>query len=231
MSVEHRPDVAIVDYGLGNLYSVQQACRHVGLAAEITADAAVIERARAVVIPGVGAFGDAMATLRRLDLVRVLQDAAASGRPFVGVCLGLQLLMTESEEFGRHEGLGLIAGTVRRIEANDERGRPVKVPQIGWNAVRKPVAAAGDPWAGTLLSDLADGDAMYFVHSYVVAPASDDDVLAWSSYGDFRFCSAVRRKNVTAFQFHPERSAAVGLQVYQRLAAQIQSELKENGRE
>src|SRR5262245_2188249 len=127
-----RPAVAIVDYGMGNLFSVKQACEHVGMDASITADARVVAGASAVIGPGVGAFRDAMATLKRHDLVSVIRDTAASGKPLVGICLGMQLLMTESHEFGTHRGLNIIEGDVVRLDAV-EQGRPLKVPHIGWS--------------------------------------------------------------------------------------------------
>ena len=130
-------EVAIVDYGLGNLYSVKHACMHVGLRARITCDPSEILAADATIVPGVGAFGDAMATLRRLDLVSALRDFVATNRPFVGICLGLQLLMSESEEFGCHKGLGIIDGMVVRFHESRLGGRQLKVPHISWNGIHR----------------------------------------------------------------------------------------------
>lgn len=215
--------VAIVDYGLGNLYSVKHACEHAGLNAEVTSDHAVIERADALVLPGVGAFGDAMQTLQRLQLVDTLRQFAASGKPMAGICLGMQLLMEESEEFGVQEGLGLIPGRVVKIDHPHEGDRTLKVPQIGWNGVYRPAstASAGDPWQGTWLEGVADGEPFYFVHSLIVRPADPGVVLATSTYGGIQFCSALRRNNVFACQFHPERSAAEGLRMYDNFARLI----------
>ena len=229
MQAEPMPQVAVVDCGLGNLYSVKQACAHVGLQASITSSAAEILGADAVILPGVGAFGDAMATLRRLDLVAVIRDYVAAGRPFLGVCLGMQLLMSESEEFGAHEGLGIIDGTVVRFANPREGERRLKVPQVGWNGVRKCGApqAGGDPWSNTLLRGLDEGEQMYFVHSYVVRPADPATELSRTSYGDVEFCSAVRHGSVTACQFHPERSGPEGLRIYRNLAARILGGSKE----
>jgi glutamine amidotransferase len=217
-----RHQVAIVDYRLGNLYSVKHACTHAGLNATITSSGAEILKADAVILPGVGAFGDAMATLHSLDLVSVLRDFVASSRPLLGVCLGQQLIMTESHEFGHRKGLGLIEGDVVKFERPHEGERMLKVPHIGWNGVHRIAAADGaDPWNRTLLEGLADGEPMYFVHSYFVRPSAAEVWLATSEYGGVRFCSAVQHQNVMACQFHPERSGPEGLKVYRNLAARL----------
>jgi glutamine amidotransferase len=209
---ELRGRVAIVDYRLGNLFSVAQACARAGLNAIATDAPAALASADALILPGMGAFGDAMDNLERLDLVAPLKDFAASGKPLIGVCLGLQILMSESEEFGRHDGLGLVPGRVRRLAPK----RPTtKVPQIGWNHIRAPRAGA---WEGTLLRHVRDDEYMYFVHSYAVEPADAATVLAESDYDGHRYCAALSRGPIQAFQFHPERSATAGLSVYRALA-------------
>ena len=214
---------AIVDYGLGNLFSIRQACAYAGMEGRITSSAAELEAADVVILPGVGAFGDAMAQLHRLDLVSPLRALAQADRPLVGICLGLQLFMSESHEFGRHEGLGLIPGSVIRFEAPREGDRILKVPQVGWNRIFRPEAAGGaaDPWAGTPLEGQADGEHMYFVHSFYAVPESPDGVLSRTRYGHIEFCSSVRRGNLFACQFHPERSGRAGLQVYRRIASAV----------
>ena len=216
------PTVAIVDYGMGNLYSVQQACRTVGLSATITSSPEEVVAARAVILPGVGAYPDAMATLERLGLASAIREVATSGRPLFGICLGMQLIMSESEEFGRHAGLGIVPGRVLKLP-NEERGVTVKVPQIGWTAVHRPTraAAGGDAWRGTFLDGTQNAEPMYFVHSYFVAPERDDAAIAVSRYGDVEFCSALAVANVMACQFHPERSGRAGLHLYQNLARLI----------
>jgi len=223
MPADGRPEVAIVDYGMGNLYSVRHACTHVGLRASITSDPAELRNADGVILPGVGAFADAMATLNRLDLARAIREFVASGRPLLGVCLGFQLLMSESEEFGCHAGLGIIEGAVARFADPRLHGRSLKVPQIGWNGIRRVRREAGvpDPWNGTLLDGMVDGESMYFVHSYVVKPANPSTRLSMSTYGDVEFCSSVLFQNVTACQFHPERSGPEGLMVYRNLVDRI----------
>ena len=223
-----RHQVAIVDYGLGNLYSVKHACTQVGLRAHITSSADEILAADAVILPGVGAYGDAMETLRRLDLVPVIRDVADSPRILLGICLGMQLMMTGSEEYGSHEGLGIVPGRVLKLADRDEDGSLVKVPQIGWSGIARPAAAGGaDPWAGGLLDGLADGEPMYFVHSYYVKPERDDVVLSVSRYGAEPFCSSLAAGNVIACQFHPERSGPAGLHIYRNLANRITPASKE----
>lgn len=212
---------AIVDYGLGNLFSVHHACHAVGIDAEITSDKTRIMQADMVLLPGVGAYADAMSTLHRLDLVRPLQDIPASGRLLVGICLGQQLLMTESYEFGVHQGLGLIPGTVIRFDASQGIERPLKVPQIGWNRIC-PTRA----WQDTSLTGIAEGEYMYFVHSYHTVPAQPDVTIATARYGKIEFCAALESENIVAFQFHPERSAQQGLQIYRNLM-QRASQLRE----
>jgi glutamine amidotransferase len=208
--------VAIVDYELGNLFSVQHACAHVGLDALVTSSRREIAQADAVILPGVGAFADAMATLERRDLVGVLKDVAGAGRPFLGICLGMQLLMSESTEFGRSPGLGLIAGGVHGIADVLAAPRP-KIPHVGWN--RMYVAApAADAWTDTLLNGIPNGVYMHFVHSYFVRPEDASLTVAVTEYGGLRFCSALRSHNIFACQAHPERSGPFGLAVYRNLA-------------
>jgi glutamine amidotransferase len=215
--MRERPAVAIVDYGLGNLFSVSHACAAVGLATIVTADADELRRSACIVLPGVGAFGDAMSALSRLRLVTVLQRAPEEGIQLVGICLGMQLLMEQSCEFGVFEGLGLIRGTVERLRPSEEApaAGPIKVPQVGWNAI------FGDRWDASLLKGVPNGEPMYFVHSYTVLPAAQADVLARSTYGGVSFCSAVARGSIAGFQFHPERSGPAGLGIYRNLAATL----------
>ena len=215
------PTVAIVDYSLGNLFSVQNACARVGLRAMITCKKDDILAADAVILPGVGAFGDAMANLHKLDLVSPLRDLAARDAPLIGICLGQQLLMSESSEFGNHRGLGIFEGRVVRFDRPHGPDRILKVPQVGWNRLHLPLAAKRDAWHGSPLAGLLDGAFMYFVHSFHVQPANDDVILSTTRYGHIEFCSSLRRGNVLAFQFHPERSGDQGLRIYHNLAAMI----------
>lgn len=204
-----RNQVAIIDYGMGNLFSVQQACHQAGMEAVITHDRAKLGYAKALILPGVGAFGDAMATLQKLELVAWLRGWIRAGKPFIGICLGMQLLMSKSFEFGEYEGLNVIAGEVIRFSI------PRKVPQIGWNRI----ALLKD---GGAKFGLANGTYMYFAHSYYVCPRKKKIQLTTSDYEGTVFCSGFHQDNVVAFQFHPERSGVAGLRVYQALAHWIQ---------
>ena len=222
MSEEQAPTVAIVDYGMGNLFSVEQACRHIGLNGIITTSPDDLAKADGVILPGVGAFGDAMESLHSLDLVEPLREIGASDKPLMGVCLGMQLLMTESYEFGHCAGLGIIDGPALRIEDDS-----LKVPQIGWNSIFAPTKTGGNdskeppqenPWGDTYLAGLEDGEYMYFVHSFYVKPDDPSMVLATSKYGNLEFCCSINYRNIFACQFHPERSGNQGLKIYENLA-------------
>jgi len=214
VELTNSPKVVIVDHGLGNLFSVKHACNKVGLDAEITNSKKEILHSDAVILPGVGAFGDAMQTLRSLDLIETLHDVALS-KPFIGICLGMQLLMSESTEFGCQEGLGIIKGrTIRFDNPTDDDGKILKVPHVGWNRVCKP---HDEEWADTLLKGLDNNEFMYFIHSFYVKPDDPDVVLSVSRYGNAEFCSSLHSKNIFACQFHPERSGKEGLKIYRNL--------------
>ncbi|MGB0671315.1 MAG: imidazole glycerol phosphate synthase subunit HisH [Rhodospirillales bacterium] len=199
------PNLAIVDYGLGNLFSVARAAEWAGFRPVLAATSEALLAADAVLLPGVGAFGDAMANLARDGLDTAILEAAKTGKPVIGVCLGLQLLFEESHEFGSHKGLGLLAGSVERLPG--EEG--LKIPSVGW----VPVEQARD-WSGTPLAGLASGAYQYFVHSYVVRPTEQGVCLSETPFGSHRFCSAVEKGNIFACQFHPERSGWAGLGIY-----------------
>lgn len=226
MTEAKRPRVAIVDYGVGNLFSVQSACEAVDLDASLETEPSAILAADAVIVPGVGAFGEAMAMLHRLRLVAPLREVAARGTPLVGICLGLQLFMTESREFGTHEGLGIFEGTVVRFPPPRLGNRPLKVPQVGWNRILAPTGgptsgAAVRPWTVWPLDGIPVGASMYFVHSYIVQPAESSIICTITTYGDVTFCSSVHRENIFACQFHPERSGPLGIMIYRNIAAHI----------
>ena len=199
--------IAIIDYGMGNLRSVSKAFEAVGHQAVVTREAHVIASASHVVLPGVGAFGDCMANLERYELIAPIYSAVQSGKPFLGICLGLQLLFTESEEFGTHKGLGIIPGRVKKFVLEPS----LKVPHMGWNDIR--VVRPAPIFAG-----IAPGSYCYFVHSYYVEPADSAVVATVTDYGA-PFASAVWKDNVVACQFHPEKSQAVGLQVIKNFGA------------
>ena len=199
--------IAVVDYGMGNLRSVQKALASVGLDAVVTDRPRKIDDARAVVLPGVGAFGDCMHNLAARGLIEPVRRGIEAGKPYLGICLGLQILFDESHEFGRRKGLGLIPGRVVRFAEGQKGpdGEALKIPHMGWNAIR---ARRGNP----LFEGVRSGSHFYFVHSYY--PVCDDpaDVAATASYGG-DFTVAVRRGNIFACQFHPEKSQQLGLRV------------------
>lgn len=206
------PTVAVVDFGMGNLFSVAQACSVGGMEPVVTSDPAVVRAADAVVLPGVGAFGDAMAELERSGLAAALLEAVEREVPMLGVCLGMQLLMTGSEEFGWHRGLDVVPGSVTRISP----GHRLKVPHMTWSELAR--VGGNQAWEATLLRDVTDGDFMYFTHSFAVRPTVGV-VIASSCYGDDEFCSAYAIGNITGVQFHPERSGPLGISIYAALAA------------
>ncbi len=198
--------MAIVDYGMGNLRSVQKAFERIGVFPTITSEPAVVDAAQAVVLPGVGAFGDAMQNLRTAGLIPALHRAIADERPFLGICLGQQLLFEWSEEMGRHDGLGVFRGGVVRFADG-----ALKVPHIGWNQVHVRQASP-------VLQGVADASFAYFVHSFYVAPDEPATVLATTDYG-VDFASVVGRGRVFGIQFHPEKSQAVGLRILRNFAS------------
>jgi glutamine amidotransferase len=202
--------IAIVDYGMGNVRSVEKAFAKLGHAAEVTPDPDRVRGAEAVVLPGVGAFGDCMANLVKGDLREPVVESIRSGKPFLGICLGLQLLFDESEEFGRQEGLGIVPGRVVRFPAAAPSGEALKVPHIGWNDVRFANRAR-------IFDDVPDGGRVYFVHSYYVVPEDPAWIAGTTDYG-LPFTSAIARDNVWGVQFHPEKSQRIGLAILDRFA-------------
>ena len=198
--------IAIIDYGMGNLRSVQKGFEKVGFDAVVTADPKVVLQAEKVVLPGVGAFRDCMRNLEQAGFVEPILKVIREGRPFLGICVGMQLLFTDSVEFGQYEGLNVIPGHVLRFpEGMREGEEALKVPHMGWNQLaikRRPPAFV----------EVADGANVYFVHSYYAKPEDERVVAATSSYG-VEFCAAVWKDNIVATQFHPEKSQAVGLSI------------------
>ncbi len=193
---------AIVDYGVGNLFSLVSSLRYLEQDAVLTSDAALIRCADRVILPGVGAFGDAAEKLRQSGLDAVVREQAASGKPLLGICLGMQLLFEKSFEFGEHKGLGLLKGSVVPMQGTVPQG--LKIPQMGWNAlsIRR---------EHPLLRNVREGDCVYFVHSYY-ASACEESVIAVCDYGA-EITAAVARGNVMGCQFHPEKSGRVGLSI------------------
>ena len=210
-------DVAIIDYGMSNLHSVQAACKRVGMSSIITSDSQQILGAKIAIMPGVGAFGEAMTHIRKGHLDECIKRFVQSGRPFIGICLGLQLLFENSEEFGSHEGLGLIKGNVKQFQFKSDNNIKYPVPQIGWNQILHD----GLTWESTSLRNNKSKDFMYFVHSYYVEPEDKKVILATTTYGDQQYCSAIHYKNIFATQFHPEKSGETGMKIYKQLKTDL----------
>lgn len=206
--------IAIIDYGMGNLGSVEKALKHIGSSCVITSDASVIDSASGVILPGVGSFAPAMDELNNRGLIQPIKDCVASGKPFLGICLGMQLMLEGSEENGTERGnadgivagLGLIPGFVRRFPENG-----LKVPQMGWNKLTDVT--------GRLLNE---GDYVYFVHSYYCDVADASDVAAKTEYG-IKYCSSFERENVFGMQFHPEKSGEAGLNILSKFASETKA--------
>jgi len=200
--------IAIVDYGMGNVRSVQKAFERLGHAALVTPDPERVRLAAAVVLPGVGAFGDCMANLEKGALREPVVESIRAGKPFLGICLGLQLLFTQSEEFGRQKGLDLVPGRVVRFPSTAPSGEALKVPHIGWNQLRWRSRAR-------IFEDVPEEGYLYFVHSYYVEPEDPSWIAGTTQYG-LPFTSAIARDNVWGVQFHPEKSQSLGLSILDR---------------
>ena len=196
--------VAIIDYGVGNLRSVEKAFAAMGCAAVISSDERVLREAERLVLPGVGAFGACMKALKERNFDGLVKERASAGTPLLGVCVGMQLLFDESEEFGSTQGLGLLRGSVRRF------GNELVVPQVGWNRIQQKRPHA-------LFEGIADGSFCYFVHSFYCEPKDESVVVGETEYG-VRYASVVATKNVCGVQFHPEKSQAIGLRMLRNFA-------------
>lgn len=207
--------IVIIDYGMGNLRSVYNAFSAVGYDAVVTRDARLLNEATHLVLPGVGAFADCMTNLDQYGLIQPIRKHVTSGKPFLGICLGLQLLFSESEEFGVHRGLDIVSGRVRRFSSDQgaqarEASNPLKIPHMGWNSLT--VQQSAPP-----LRNLPSGSQVYFVHSYYVDPSDPAIAATVTDYGG-TFVSSIWRENIFACQFHPEKSQAVGLHIIKNFA-------------
>lgn len=206
-------DVTVIDYGVGNLLSVQRGLEHCGAKVTITSDHETILSSPRVVLPGVGAFGNAMEELNRLGLTQVIRRLAEMGTPLLGICLGMQLLSDESEEFGLTKGLGLIPGQVIPVPARTVKGDAQKIPHIGWSALRQTDTSQG--WKATILRNLTPGESVYFVHSFMAEPRDSAHRIADCLYGGHRVAAVIGRGNIIGCQFHLEKSGEVGLKILQ----------------
>ena len=209
--------VTVIDYGIGNLFSVARALERCGAEAQLSSDPVEIAAAERLILPGVGAFEDGINGLRERGLVDAIRRHAASDRPLLGICLGMQMLASVSEEFGTHEGLELIEGRVVPVRKTTTDGRPLKIPHIGWSPIRP---ATGAQWAGTPLAGIEPETSMYLVHSFHVETRHPADLLAVCDYGGHEVTAAIRSGRVTGCQFHPEKSGEAGLAVLKSFLAQ-----------
>ncbi len=210
MDIDTTMRIIIVDYGAGNLRSVVRAAAHLGYDAQISSRPPDVAAADVLIVPGVGAAADTMSNLRQRGLVEPIRDFIAAGRPYLGICMGLQALLTVSEEGGQHECLNILSGRVRRLPSG------LKVPQMGWNQVRQ-------RWPHPIFEGIPDEAYFYFVHSYYPDPDDGDTVIGETDYG-VTFPSVVAKGNVVATQFHPEKSGDVGLLLYRNFLAWVERE-------
>ncbi len=203
------PKIVIIDYGMGNLRNVQKGFEKVGFEATLTRNKKEIGRASAIVLPGVGAFRDCMENLKKYGLVEPLLQSIEKGKPYLGICLGLQILFSESEEFGSHKGLNLIRGNVVKFKPDPEH----KVPHMGWNTIEKEKEVP-------MLQGVGSGDFFYFVHSYYVVPEEAQWISTFTTYGK-SFVSSIWKENLFATQFHPEKSQEKGLRILENFVKSI----------
>jgi glutamine amidotransferase len=200
--------VSIIDYEGGNLFSVIQACKSIGLDATLTSDYNKILKSDGLILPGVGSFPYAMNMLKKKNLINPIKDFISSNKPFMGICLGFQLLFSRSEEFENCEGLDVVKGTVRKFDFQDKN---IKVPQIGWNKIYN-----GIGWKNSPIENLKQQEYMYFVHSYYVDPFDKKNILSYTKYEGFEYCSSIKKSNIFATQFHPEKSGIEGIKIYKK---------------
>jgi len=212
------PEVTVIDYGVGNLLSVQRGFEHCGAKVIVTDDQKLIRAAKKLVLPGVGAFGNAMQALASLGLIEVIREVTQQGTPLLGICLGMQLLLEESEEFGITAGLALIPGRVIPVPTKALSGKVQKIPHIGWSALHPFPESKG--WSSTLMQDNITGEAAYFVHSFMAVPSDPAHIIAGCVYGGHFIPGVIGLDQITGCQFHPEKSGEVGLKILRRFLFQ-----------
>ena len=208
-------DVSIINYGVSNLYSVQNVLENIGLKSIITNDNNTIINSKIAILPGVGAFGEAMKKIKFYKLDTTILKFIETRKPFIAICLGMQLLFEESDEFGNYKGLGILKGSIKKLSFN--QNEKILVPNIGWNKVFFP----NKNYLNTVMKNNQNEDFMYFVHSYYAVPKSQEIVLTNTQYNNFIYCSAVNYENITAFQFHPEKSGNAGIKIFHSLKKMI----------
>ncbi len=219
--VTNRPTACVIDYTVGNIFSIQQACKHVGFDVVVSSDHDLIQNSDCVILPGVGAFPHAMKKLISQGIVDALDNFRATGKPLIGICLGMQLLFDKSSEFEECKGLGYIPGEVIHLnnlfDRNGMQSDRPSIPHTGWAQVYPAKEFRSKNIGRRLIWEATENKEMYFVHSFVAYPKDSEDILTYSSYGGLEFCSSVQKDNVFGFQFHPEKSGQNGLLLCQKL--------------
>ena len=207
-------NIIIIDYGVGNLLSVKRGFENCDVNVKVSSDPSIISKASHVVLPGVGAFRNAMDALEKYGLVDVIKEIGAKQKPLLGICLGMQLLLDESEEFGKTKGLGLISGKVISIPSQSTKGKALKSPHIGWGTL-KPRASI-ENWFGTAIDVISENDALYFVHSFISMPNNLKHLIAETDFGGNNIPAVISKGSIIACQFHPEKSGQAGLKILRR---------------
>ena len=205
-------DVAIINLNLSNLHSVSVACTKVGLKSKITSDKKIISKAKSIILPGVGSFSEAMFRIKKLDLENVIKKFISDEKPFLGICLGMQLLFSKSEEFGNSKGLSIFNGNVKKFKLHKINNIKFPVPNVGWNKIF--INLQNKNLKKKFFKNLKKDEFMYFVHSYFVVPKDTKIISSKTKYGKIEFCSSISYKNLLAVQFHPEKSGLKGLKIY-----------------
>ena len=201
--------ISIIDYEIGNVKSIINAFKKIGVKPILTNDRETILTSDGLILPGVGAFAHGMENLQKYGLKDIIYDFVETKKPFMGICLGMQMLMDESEEFGITQGLGLIEGKVIKLPVQNQDCK--KLPHVGWNEIVKHKIS----WENTVLDNIPERSDMYFVHSFVTSPLKEENILSTTEYSDYKFCSAIKKDNIYGCQFHPEKSGEIGLEIIQ----------------
>ena len=222
-----KPSVTIIDYGAGNILSITKAFEHCGAKVNIADFSQMIKKAGRLILPGVGAFEDGMLGLKKRGFIEPIKSFVDKGKPVMGICLGMQMLLEISEEFGIHKGLGFIPGKVVSLPKRDKNGNSVKIPLIGWYKLSN--SNYEEAWESTILESVSVESYYYFAHSYYCLPEVQEIIISTTKYETIEFCSAFQYGNVIACQFHPERSGREGLLVYEELCSQISKDKVERG--
>lgn len=200
-------NIVVIDYGIGNIKSIKNAFEGLGIEAKLSREREDILNADGVILPGVGAFSHGMNNLKKYGLIEIIKDYVITGKPLLGICLGMQMLLEESEEFGETKGLGLIKGKVIKLPV--EQSKRIKLPHISWNSIKQ----KNINWDDTILHNLPSNTDMYFVHTFVAKPNDENEILSTTEYFDVDFCSSIKKDNIYGCQFHPEKSAKYGLTI------------------